>query len=38
MGYCTWAGMNEANQIYHDPELTEFQYLVDGDNWTVSLK
>ena len=21
MGYCTWAGMNEANQIYHDTEL-----------------
>ena len=20
MGYCTWAGMNEANQIYHDTE------------------
>ena len=20
MGYCTWAEMNEANQIYHDTE------------------
>ena len=20
MGCCTWAGMNEANQIYHDME------------------
>ena len=20
MGYCTWAGMNEANRIYHDTE------------------
>ena len=20
MGYCTWAGMNEDNQIYHDTE------------------
>lgn len=21
-----------------NPELTEFQYLVDGDNWTVAVK
>lgn len=20
MGYCTWAGINETNQIYHDTE------------------
>ena len=20
MGYCVWAGMNEANRIYHDTE------------------
>ena len=20
MGYCAWAGLNEANQIYHDTE------------------
>ena len=20
MGYCTWAGMNEANSVYHDTE------------------
>ena len=20
MGYCAWAGMNEANRIYHDTE------------------
>jgi 8-oxo-dGTP diphosphatase len=25
-------------RVINDPELTEFQYLVDGDNWTVSLK
>ena len=25
-------------KVMDDPELTEFQYLVDGDNWTVSLK
>ena len=23
MGYCTWAGMNEANQIYHDSGVSE---------------
>ena len=23
MGYCAWAGMNEANQIYHDPGVLE---------------
>ena len=25
-------------RVINDPELTEFQYLVDGDNWTVSIK
>lgn len=20
MGYCTWAGMNERNRVYHDTE------------------
>ncbi len=24
--------------VMNSPELTEFQYLVDGDNWTVSIK
>jgi len=25
-------------RVINDPSLTEFQYLVDGDQWTVSLK
>ena len=25
-------------RVINDPELTEFQYLVDGDTWTVSIK
>lgn len=24
--------------VMNDPALTEFQYLVDGDIWTVSIK
>ncbi len=29
--------LDELLRVINDPELTEFQYLVDGDNWTVSL-
>lgn len=25
-------------RVINDPVLTEFQYLVDGDTWTVSIK
>ena len=25
-------------RVINDPALTEFQYLVDGDDWTVSVK
>ncbi len=25
-------------RVINDPSLTEFQYLVDGDTWTVSIK
>lgn len=25
-------------RVINDPALTEFQYLVDGDDWTVSMK
>ena len=28
----------ELLKVINSPELTEFQYLVSGDNWTVSLK
>lgn len=29
---------DELMRVIDDPALTEFQYLVDGDTWTVSLK
>lgn len=25
-------------RVINDPNLTEFQYLVDGDTWAVSIK
>jgi len=25
-------------QVINDPDLTEFQYVVDGEAWTVSIK
>ena len=28
--------LDELLRVINDPELTEFQYLVNGDNWTVS--
>ena len=30
--------LDELLRVINDPELTEFQYLVNGDNWTVSMK
>nr|WP_297709072.1 8-oxo-dGTP diphosphatase [uncultured Butyrivibrio sp.] len=30
--------LEELMEVINNPELTEFQYLVDGDNWTVSIK
>ncbi len=30
--------LEELLEVINNPELTEFQYLVDGDNWTVSIK
>lgn len=30
--------LDELLRVINDPELTEFQYLVDGDDWTVSVK
>ena len=30
--------LEELLEVINNPELTEFQYLVDGDNWTVSVK
>ena len=25
-------------RVINNPALTEFQYMVDGENWTVSIK
>ena len=25
-------------KVFNDPELTEFQYIVEGDNWIINLK
>ena len=30
--------LDELLRVINDPELTEFQYLVDRDIWTVSVK
>lgn len=30
--------LNDLLKVFNDPGLNEFQYLVDGDNWTISLK
>lgn len=25
-------------KVFNDPELNEFQYIVEGDNWIINLK
>ncbi len=30
--------LTELLKVFYDPELTEFQYVVDGENWTALLK
>lgn len=30
--------LEELLKVIDNQELTEFQYLVDGDNWTISMK
>ncbi|WP_242831146.1 hypothetical protein [Butyrivibrio fibrisolvens] len=30
--------LDELLEVMNNPELTEFQYLVEGDNWMVSVK
>ena len=30
--------LEELLNVIEDSELTEFQYIVDGDNWLVSIK
>ena len=35
---CTVDDFGDLLRVINDPALTEFQYLVDGDAWTVSIK
>ena len=34
----TVGDFKDLMRVINDPALTEFQYLVDGDTWTVSIK
>ena len=36
--YETVDDLEELLEVINNPELTEFQYLVEGDNWTVSIR
>lgn len=37
-GIDTVEDLDELLRVINEPDLTEFQYLVDGDIWTVSVK
>lgn len=30
--------LEDLLNVINDPKLTEFQYLVEGDKWTVSIR
>jgi 8-oxo-dGTP diphosphatase len=30
--------LDDLLKVFNAPDLNEFQYLVDGDNWTISIK
>ena len=30
--------LDDLLKVFNNPDLNEFQYLVDGDNWTISIK
>lgn len=30
--------LTELLKVFDDPELTEFQYVVDGENWTATIR
>ena len=30
--------LDDLLKAFNDPDLNEFQYFVDGDNWTISIK
>ena len=34
----TVSDFHELLKVFNDPELTEFQYVVDGDDWIINLK
>ena len=36
--YETVDDLEELMEVINNPNLTEFQYLVNGDNWTVSIR
>lgn len=34
----TVSDFEDLMKVFNDPELTEFQYIVEGDNWIINLK
>jgi len=30
--------LQDLLKVFNDPDLNEFQYIVDGDNWTINLR
>lgn len=30
--------LDDLLEVFNNPDLNEFQYLVEGDNWTISIK
>ncbi|MBR4404697.1 MAG: 8-oxo-dGTP diphosphatase [Clostridiales bacterium] len=34
----TVSDFNDLMKVFNDPDLNEFQYIVDGDNWIINLK
>ncbi len=30
--------LDDLLKVFNDPDLNEFQYLVEGDKWTISIK
>ena len=37
-GLQTVDDLGDLLRVMNSPDLSEFQYIVDGDEWTVSLK
>ena len=34
----TVSDFQDLMKVFNDPELNEFQYIVEGDNWIINLK